>query len=190
MSYQTIHEEFEIKIPTRHVEFKLSHAESVDSLYREGFRDPFQIHWLTCLLERWDHPDGRYKLVAYKGGGIYICEDVNDPQWKEIIDLVYSEDQPPIPLVSEDWLELEIISDDAHTGVAHVRYFSFDQIPTTLGERRKFLRRYHGMVGQFGECTISLKNGRSGEIVFSDTIRKNRDGSVGKVTRKRPKISQ
>ncbi len=104
---------FEIKFATRHVEFKLSREESLDSLCREGFRETYETRWLTCLLERWDHPDGRYKLVAYKGGGLYMCEDVNDPQWKEIIDLISCEDKPPIPLVSEDWFELEMVSDHA-----------------------------------------------------------------------------
>jgi hypothetical protein len=35
-----------------------------------------------------------------------------------------------------------------------------------------------------------LQNGRSGETVFSDTLRKNRDGSVSMVARKRQKNSR
>jgi hypothetical protein len=176
---------FEIKFATRHVEFKLSREESIDSLCREGFRETYETRWLTCLLERWDHPDGRYKLVAYKGGGLYMCDDVNDPQWKEIIDLISGEDEPPIPLVSEDWFELEIVSDHAlaDVGGIDVRRMSHDQIPTTLAEWEKFVRRY---VVEQEETTFTLRNGRSGERLFSDTLRKNRDGSVSMVPRKRP----
>jgi hypothetical protein len=185
MPYET----FEIKFATRHVEFKLSREGSIDSLCREGFRETFQTRWLTCLLERWDHPDGRYKLVAYKGGGLYMCEDVNDPQWKEIIDLISGEDEPPIPLVSEDWFELEIISDHARADVGGtcVRQMSSDQIPTTFAEWEKFVRSY---VVEHEKATFSLRNGRSGETVYSDTLRKKRDGSVSMVPRKRPERSR
>jgi hypothetical protein len=179
------HEEFEIRFSTRQVEFKLSQDKSIDSLCREGFRETYQINWLTCRLERWDHPDGRYKLVLYKGGGLYMCEDVNDPQWKEIIDLISGEDEPPIPLVSEDWFELEMVSDQAcaDVGGTGVRRMSSDQIPTTLAEWEKLMRRY--VVVQ-EETTFTLRNGRSGETLFSDTLRKNRDGSVSMVPRKGP----
>jgi hypothetical protein len=177
---------FEIKFATRHVEFKLSRDESIDSLCREGFRETYETRWLTCLLERWDHPDGRYKLVAYKGGGLYMCDDVNDPQWKEIIGLVCGEDEPPIPLFSEDWFELEIITDHADAFGICVRQMSSDQIPATSAEWEKFVRRY---VVESGEATFSLRNGRTGETVFSDTLRKNKDGSVKVVPQKKRKSS-
>jgi hypothetical protein len=186
------YEEFEIKFATKHVEFRLSSEESIDSLCREGFRKPFQRRWLTCLLERWDHPDGRYKLVAYKGGGLYMCVDVNDPQWKEIVDLIWGEDEPPIPLVSENWFELEIIFNQARAevGGTGVRRLASDNIPTTFAEWQEFLRKYEESVVQRGKCTFSLRNGRSGETIFSNTLRKKRDGSVSMVAQKRPKRSQ
>ena len=177
MPYQTIHEEFQIKWPHKYVEFRLSHEKSIDSLYREGFREPFQAHWLTCLLERWDHLDGRYKLVLYKGGGLYMCADVSDPQWKEIIDLVYSENEPPIPLVSENWFELEIIHPrgQAPLGGISIRQLTSDEIPTTHAEWEEFVRGYE--VKQ-GRTTFCLRNGRTGGTVFSNKILKNRVGSV------------
>jgi hypothetical protein len=179
---------FEIRFATEHVEVKLSHEESIDSLYREGFRDSFQTRRRTCLLERSDHPDGHYKLVAYKGGGLYMSEDVNDPQWKEFIDLIYGEDEPPIPLVSENWLELEMISDQlqADFGGIGVRRLSADEIPATSAEWRNFVRGYH--VDQ-GETMFSLRNGRTGETVFSDALRKGQDGSVKMVSQKQRKSS-
>jgi hypothetical protein len=180
------YEEFEIKFATKHVEIRLSGEEPMDSLYREGFQDSFQTRRHTCLLERWDHPDGRYKLVAYKGGGLYMSEDVNDTQWKEIIDLICSESEPPIPLVSEDWFELEIISDHADAFGTSVRQMSSDQIPTTFAEWEKFVRRY--VVGH-EKTTFSLLNGRRGETVFSDTLRKDMDGSVKVVPQKKRESS-
>ena len=178
-------EVFVIKQASKHVEIKLSHEESIDSLYREGFRDSLQTRWHTCLLERWDHPDGRYKLVVYKGGGLYMCEDVNDPQWKEIIGLIYGEDEPPIPLVSENWFEFEIIDHESTDGWGtSVRRLSAYGIPTTSAEWEKFVGRYHL---QEGKTTFSLRNGRTGETVFSDTLRKERDGSVKILSRKKRK---
>jgi hypothetical protein len=182
------YQEFKIKFATEHREFNLSREESIDSLFREGFRVPFQTQGLTCFLERWDHPDGRYKLVAYKGGGLYMCENVNDPQWKDIIDLVYSQSEAPIALVSENWFELEISDQkSADYGYTRVRQLSSDEIPTTYAEWQKLVRRYD-VEGE--KTTFCLRNGRSGETVFSDTLRKNRDGSVCMVARKRPKSSR
>jgi hypothetical protein len=183
----------ESKIPfaPKNVEVKLSHEESIDSLCREGFRSPHQMWWHTWLLERWDHPDGHYKLVAYKGGGLYVSEDVRDPQWKEIIDMIYGEDERPGLFVSENWFQLMI-----YPGLAHdprrtlVQQLSPDEIPSTAAEWKQFLRDYEGMAVQFGECAFALQNGRTGETLFSNALRKNPDGSVGMVGTKRPKRSR
>ncbi|MGB6068365.1 MAG: hypothetical protein WBG50_26445 [Desulfomonilaceae bacterium] len=179
--------EFEVKFPARHVEFNFPWEESIDSLHREGFQYSFQIQFLTCLLERWDHPDGRYKLVAYKGGGIYVSEDVNDPQWKEIIGAIFDDRDPPVPLVLENWFEFEIIDHERTDGWGtSVRRLSSNEIPATSAEWEKLVRSYH--VDQ-GQTTFSLRNGRTGETVFSDTLRKGRDGSVKILSRKKRKSS-
>jgi hypothetical protein len=180
------------KIPfvSQHVEVKLTHEESIDSLCRKGFRSPYQIWWQTWLLERWDHPDGRYKLVAYKGGGLYMSEDVNDPQWKEIIDLVYREDDPPSLFTSENWFQLKFEHDPTGAFSGAVQHLSSSEIPKTDAEWNKFLRKYKAIVVEIGECEFSLQNGRSGESVFSDTLVKRRDGSVSMAARKKPKRSR
>jgi hypothetical protein len=180
--------EFEVKFPTRHVEVNFPWEESIDSLHRDGFRYSFQMKFLSCFLERWDHPDGRYKLVAYKGGGLYMSEDVDDPHWKEIIDVIIDEGEPPVPLVSEDWFDFEI-AEHGKKSVCNnmVRRLSSDEIPTTSAEWQKFARAY---ATNDCNCTISLLNGRSGETVFSDGFRRNRDGSVRKVAQKKPKTSR
>jgi hypothetical protein len=177
---------FEIKFADRDAEVRLSWDASIDSLYRESFRHSFQIKFLTCLLERWDHPDGRYKLVAYKGGGLYMSEDVNDPHWKEIIAVIIDEGEPPIPLVSENWFEFEIFKQDKrdHSFNRSIRRLSSDEIPTTSADWQKYVRAY--AIKDYN-CTISLRNGRSGETLFSDTFRRNRDGSVRKVDQKKRK---
>ncbi len=181
------------KIPINpdHVEVKLSHEESIDSLCREGFRSPYQIWWQTWLLERWDHPDGRYKLVAYKGGGLYISDDINDPQWKQIIDLVYGEDDPPSLFTSENWFQLRIEHEPTQglSGTL-VQQLSSGETPTASAEWRQFLQTYEGMALTLGECTFFLDNGRSGETLFSDTFRKNSAGSVSMVARKKRRDSR
>jgi hypothetical protein len=178
---------FEIKFPSRHVEVNFSWEESMDSLHREGFRHSFRMQFGSCFLERWDHPDGRYRLVAYKGGGLYMSEDVNDPHWKEIIDVIIDDREPPIPLVSENWFELEIFEDRKDSEFSHmVRRLSPDGIPTTSAEWQKLAL---GWATKEHNRTISLRNGRSGETIFSDTFRRNRDGSVRKVAQKKPKSS-
>jgi hypothetical protein len=174
--------EFEFKVPTRHVEVDFPWEESIDNLSREGFRHSFDTRFITWLLERWDHPDGRYKLVAYKGGGLYMSEDVDDPHWKEIIDVIFEDREPPIPLVSENWFEFEIIDHESTDGWGtSVRRLSSDEIPTTNGEWQKFVRRYEV---KLGKTTFTLRNGRTGETVFSDTLRKDQDGSVRRVSQK------
>jgi hypothetical protein len=180
-------EEFEPKYAAEYVEFKPSGEHSVDTLYRQGFRNSFQIHWLAMVLERWDHRDGRYKLVVYQGGGLYMCEDVHDPQWKGLIDLIYGEDEPPIVFVSEDWFQLEV-TDPAHaqTGAISVKQLSPEEIPATFGEWKEFLRQYDRMIVDHGRCTIVLRNGRSGQAVFSNTLRENGDDSVTMLARIRP----
>ena len=181
------HEEFVIKHAIKHVEVKLSWEESIDSLYRKGFRHSFDTLFITSFLERWDHPDGRYKLVVYKGGGLYVSEEVNDPQWKEIIGAIFDDRDPPVPLVSENWFEFEIIDHERTDGWGtSVRRLSSDEIPTTSAEWEKFVRRYHV---ERGKTTCSLRNGRTGETVFSDTLRKGRDGSVKILSRKKRKSS-
>lgn len=178
---------FEFKFPDRDAEVRLSWEASIDGLYREGFRHSYRLNFISSRLERYDHQDGRYKLVAYKGGGLYMSEDVNDPHWKEIIDVIIDEGEPPIPLVSENWFELEIFEHrkiDAFNQM--VRRLSPDAIPTTCAEWQKFARAY--AVKDYNS-TISLRNGRSGETIFSDTFRRNRDGSVRKIAQKKPKSS-
>ena len=182
--------EFEAKFPRKHVEVRLSHEESVDSLCRQGFRDPFQARQGMCVLERWDHPDGRYKLVAYKGGGLYMSDDVRDPQWKEIIDLIYGEDDPPSPFTSEDWFQLRIEHDRTQALGTLVRQLPSGEAPTTSAEWREYLRMWEGVAREIGECTFSLHNGRSDETLFSDTFRKKRDGSVSIVARKKRRGSR
>ena len=184
------HEEFELKFAAEYVEVKLSGEHSVDSLYRQGFRHSFQIHWLTMLLERWDHPDGRYKLVTYQGGGLYVCEDFHDPQWKEIVDLIYGDSEPPILFVSENWFQLEITDPaHAHTGAVLVKQLSSEEIPSTFAEWNEFLRKYEQLAAGYGLRTFSLRNGRSGETVFSNTLRENGDGSVTMLARIKPRTS-
>jgi hypothetical protein len=180
--------EFEIRFPTRHAEVNFPWEESIDSLHREGFRPSFQTKFLWCFLERWDHPDGRYKLVAYKGGGLYMSEDVDDPHWKKIIGVIFDDSEPPIPLVSENWFEFEIIDHERTDGWnTSVRRLSSDEVPTTSAEWQMFARAY---ATKNCNCTISLRNGRSGKTVFSDAFRRNRDGSVRKVAQKKPKTSR
>jgi hypothetical protein len=184
-------EQSKIPIAPDHVEIKLSQEESVDSLCRKGFRSPYQIWWQTWLLERWDHPDGRYKLVAYKGGGLYMSDDVSDPQWKEIVDLIYGEDKRPSLFTSEDWFQLMIEHDSTEILPGPlVQQLSSGEIPTTSAEWRQFLRKFEGMALTLGECMFSLHNGRSDETLFSDTFRKNRDGSVSMVARKKRRGSR
>jgi hypothetical protein len=179
--------EFEVKFPTKHANVNFLWEESMDSLCRQGFRHSFQMQFLSCLLERWDHPDGRYRLVAYKGGGLHMSEDVNDPHWKEIIAAIIDEDEPPIPLVSEDWLDFEIAEHGKKSLFnTMVRRLSSDEIPTTSDKWEKFAQ---GWATKAYNRTISLRNGRTGETVFSDTLRRNRDGSVRKVTQKLLKSS-
>ncbi len=169
-------EQSKIPFAPKHVEVKLSHEESIDSLCRKGFRSPYQIWWQTWLLERWDHPDGRYKLVAYKGGGLYMCDDISDPQWKEIIRLVYGEDDLPSLFTSENWFQLMINYEPTQdlSGTL-VQQLSYGETPTTSAEWKEFLRKDKGIVVELGRCEFSLQNGRSGESVFSDTLVKERD---------------
>jgi len=184
--------EFEIKVTARYVKFNFPWEESMDSLHREGFRHSCGMRFLSCFLERWDHPDGRYKLVAYKGGGLYISENVGDPHWKEIIEVLFDEREPPIPFVSENWFELEIFEHRKDSNFNHmVRRLSPDgEIPTTSAQWQKFARPCaRGWATKGFASTISLLNGRSGETIFSDTFRINRDGSVRKIAHKKPKSS-
>jgi len=179
---------FVIKFPSGQVEVNFPWEESMDSLCREGFHCSYQAEFLNCFLERWDHPDGRYRLVAYKGGGFYMSENVDDPHWQEIIDVIIDEREPPIPLVSENWFELEILDHrkDSKFNDMFRRLSPDEEVPTTSAEWQKFVR---GLAKEDFDSTISLRNGRSGETLFSDTFRRNRDGSVRKVAQKKPKSS-
>jgi len=179
--------EFEFKFPDTDAEVRLSWDTSIDGLYREGFRHSYQLNFISSRLERYDHPNGGYRVVAYKGGGLYISEDVNDPHWKEIIAAIIGDREPPIPLVSEDWFDFEITEHGKKSLFkTMVRRLSSNEIPTTSAEWQKLARAY--AVKDYN-CTMSLRNGRSGETLFSDTFRRNRDSSVRKVAQKKPKSS-
>lgn len=167
---------------SEYCEARLAHAESIDSLYREGFRRIYQTFSSPWLLERWDHPNGSYKLVAYRGGGIYTSENANDSQWIEIIHLVFCEDIVPGLLRAKDWFELTIKTGEPFAALH--QYLSSDEIPGTLDQWDEFLGKYDDFVAKFGECTFSLQDGRSRETVFPDTVRRNRGKSVGSVSRK------
>jgi hypothetical protein len=59
-------EKNKVESAPEYCEANLSEAESIDGLYHQGFRSTYQTFSSPWLMERWDHPKGNYKLVAYK----------------------------------------------------------------------------------------------------------------------------
>jgi hypothetical protein len=143
------------------------------SLWEYGFHIPFQEHRLPWLLERWDHPDGSYILVAYKSGGVHISQDINDPEWMGILNIAYLNGVAPVVFTSENWFRLRISYPAGNVG-DYALLLSPKQVPQTRDDWYRFTDNYVPPVPipVFKGTRIILENGRTGKTMFIRTYRK------------------
>jgi hypothetical protein len=144
----------------------------IDRLAEQGFRVPFQEHRPPFLLERWDHPDGRYKMIIYKAGGIYTSEDVIDPRWKEMLGIALRGQAPSIVFTSEAWYRLRINNPTGNVG-EFSQLLSPELTPKDRYEWRRFTNIYVPPVPVpvFKGTRMILENGRAGKLMFIRTYR-------------------
>ena len=145
---------------------------SIDRLLRLGSRVPFQEYRPPCLLERWDYPSGYYKLVIYKGGDIYMSENVNDPQWKEILGTAFLGETPTVVFTSEDWFRLRVNNPTGNIG-EFSQLLSSEQTPKTRDDWYRFTDNYVPPVPVpvFKGTRMILEDGRAGKLMFIRTYR-------------------
>ncbi|MGO9570504.1 MAG: hypothetical protein ACLP5H_23480 [Desulfomonilaceae bacterium] len=145
---------------------------SIDRFAEEGFRVPFQEHRPPFPLERWDHPDGRYRLVNYKAGGIYTSEDVNDPQWKEMLGIAFRGEKPTIVFTSEAWFKLRVNNPTGNIG-DFFQLLSPEETPKERDDWYDFTDNYVPPVPVpvFKGTRMILENGRAGKLMFIRTYR-------------------
>jgi hypothetical protein len=126
----------------------------------------------ATLVERWDHPDGSYRLFIYRGGGIYSSENVNDPQWKEILSIAFRDDIPTIVFTSEDWFKLRINNPAGNIG-DFSQLLSPEEAPKGKDDWYEFTVHYVPPVPVpvFKGTRMILENGRAGKVMFIRTYR-------------------
>lgn len=145
---------------------------ATESLYEQGFRFPFQQYQPPCLLERWDHPDGRYKLVAYNGDRISIMEAVNNQVWRKMLSIGFRGETPPIVFTSEDWFRLRVNNPTGNIG-DFSQLLSPEQAPKARDDWYRFTDNYVPPmpVPVFKRTRMILENGRTGKLMFIRTYR-------------------
>ncbi len=147
---------------------------SIDcSLWEYGFHIPFQEHRPPWLLERWDHPDGSYILVAYKAGGVHISQNINDHEWRRILNIAYLNEVAPVVFTSENWFRLRISYPAGNVG-DYSQLLSSKQAPQTRDQWYRFTDNYVPPVPipVFKGTRMILENGRAGKTMFIRTYRK------------------
>jgi hypothetical protein len=132
---------------------------------------PFQEYRPPYLVERWDYPP-RYELRIYWDGCIYRSEDVNDPQWKESLGIVFRGEKPTIVFTSEDWFRLRIDNPTGNIG-DFIQLLSPEETPQTRSEWRWFTFDYVPPVPVpvFKGTRMILEDGRAGKVMFIRTYR-------------------
>lgn len=145
----------------------------MDSLHEQGFRVPFQQYQPPWQLERWDHPDGPYKLVAYNEGRICMVEDVNNHLWRETLSMALRGETPPVVFTSEDWFRLRVNNPTGNIG-EFSQLLSSEQAPQTRDDWYSFTDNYVPPVRipVFKGTRMILENGRIGKLMFIRTYRK------------------
>ncbi|MFC1834533.1 hypothetical protein ACFL2Q_07345 [Thermodesulfobacteriota bacterium] len=82
----------------RWTEEEISFSAARFLLQKAGYELTFDDDEGGWRLERWEHPDGEYGLMALHGKGLYMTNDVNDDGWIGILSLLS---------ISPDWSYME-----------------------------------------------------------------------------------
>jgi len=136
-----------------------------------GYRAPFQEYRSPYLVERRDYPS-RYEVFIYGDGSMYKSDDVNDPVWKESLDIAFRGEKPTIVFTSEDWFRLRINSPIGNTG-DFSQLLSPEETPKDRDDWYEFTDNYVPPVPVpvFKATRMILENGPAGKVMFTRTYR-------------------